>query len=107
MSGSSRVRLRVSVDLPAPDGDDRIRRSPRRVSSATALLHVLDLLAELLDHGLEVEPEAREGDVVRLGAERVGLAPELLGEEVEPAPDCAAGCEKLARRRDMGDEPVE
>ena len=50
-------------------------------------LHVLNLLAELLDHGLQVEPDPRQGDVVGLGAERVGLAAEFLRQEVEPAAD--------------------
>ena len=31
MPRSSRTRLRVSVDLPAPDGDERINSSPRRL----------------------------------------------------------------------------
>ena len=48
---------------------------------------VLDLLAQLLDHGLQLEPDPGQLHIRRLGAERVGLAVELLAQEVEPPPD--------------------
>jgi len=59
--------LRVSVDFPAPEGEDRISRTPRRGVenwSDTRLLQILHLLAELIDHSLEVEADPREGHVV-------------------------------------------
>jgi hypothetical protein len=69
-------------------------------------LHVLDLLAELLDHGLEVEPDAREGDVVCLGAERVGLRGRIPGPGIEAAADGAAVVAGRGRIR-VGAQPVE
>src|SRR5262245_40049323 len=90
---------RDRVVLPAPDGEDNTRASPRRAIGAPpacspASLNVLHLLAHLIDHGLELEPGAGHVRIVGLRAERVGLAVELLGQEVE-AP---------ARRLARGDE---
>src|SRR5215212_594464 len=107
MPRSSRTMLRVMVDFPAPDGEERIRRSPRRFRIDIPLLHVLDLLAELLDHGLQFEAEPRQGDVVRLGADRVCLAAELLREEVEATTNRSAVSEEGARRLHVSAEPVE
>ncbi len=109
-AGSSR---RSTAGSPGPPGRDcgsgstfRRRTARRgsagvRAASMTAatlgpLLHVLNLLAELLDHRLEVEADPRQRDVVGLGAERVGLAAEFLRQEIEPAPDRAARREELA-----------
>ena len=71
------------------------------------LFQVLDLLAELIDHRLQLEADRGEPAVVRLGAERVDLAVELLGEEVEPASDRAALRPAGARGRDMRVQPVD
>ena len=83
-------RLRVSVVLPAPEGEDstsiRPRRAMRRVMSL-ASFDVLHLLAQLVDHGLQLEADRGQRAVVGLGAERVGLAVEFLRQEVEPAAD--------------------
>ena len=62
MPWSCSTRLRVRVDFPAPDGEERIRRTPRRaviggLVRPAILLDVLNLFAELLDDGLEVEPD--------------------------------------------------
>ena len=57
---------------------------------------VLHLLAELLDHALELQADIGELHIVRLGAQRVGFAIELLSQEIEPAADRAA----------VGDQPL-
>src|SRR5271166_5210884 len=79
-SALSCISMRVSVVLPAPDGEDRIRIMPRRLAFAISnlfsriSLDVLGLLAELLDLGPEFKPLRRQRDVVGLGAEGVRLA---------------------------------
>ena len=75
--------------------------------SAPRSFQVLHLLAELLDHGLQFQTDVGQLDVVRLRAQRIGFAVELLRQEVELAPDRAAGIDQPARLRHMGDEPVE
>jgi hypothetical protein len=70
-------------------------------------LQVLHLLAELLDHALELEAGIGQLDVVRLRADRVGFAIELLGEEVEPASDRAAVADQPLRLRDVRRQPVD
>ena len=105
--GSSAIKRRASVVLPAPDGDDSTNNSPRRAIGGIAarstglvglvgfvdigLLDVLDLLAQLIDHGFECQPVAGDFGVVAFGAERVGFAVEFLGEEVEFAADRLGG----------------
>src|SRR5207302_67978 len=59
-------------------------------------LQILNLLAELLDDALELEPDIGELDVIRLGAQRVGLALQLLREEIQPAPDGTAACQQIS-----------
>src|SRR3546814_7430979 len=54
-----------------------------------------------------VEADAGQLHVDRLGAQRVGLAVELLAEEVELAADGAALVEQLARRLDVCGQAVE
>jgi len=46
-----------NVVLPAPDGDDSTRRSPRLAMSddVVELLNVLHLLAKLINHGLKFQ----------------------------------------------------
>ena len=94
MPRSAVSSMRDSVVLPAPDGDDSTSIRPRRAirlafapSRAIALLQVLHLLAELLDHGLELQPDIGQFDVVGFGAQRIGFAVELLGQEIELAAD--------------------
>ena len=60
---------------------------PRRAISASRSFQILHLLAELLDHGLQLQPDVGQLDVVRLGAQRIGLAVELLRQEIELAAD--------------------
>src|SRR5690242_16530562 len=116
--GSSPKSFREIVVLPAPEGEERTSISPRRLTSMkpddpaavlikSSSLDVLDLLAQLLDRRLQVDADAGEADIGTLGAERVGLAVEFLAEEVELAPDGAALGDEVARRRDMGVQPVQ
>ena len=101
------------VDLPAPDGEDSTSIRPRRAmpparrrrSSIGSSLDVLHLLAHLLDGRLQVEADAGQLDVAGLGAERVGLAIELLAEEIElpadrPPPSSSAMPPRDARAAD-------
>src|SRR5687768_1183018 len=53
--------------------------------SWTILFHILNLLAELLDGGLEVQADRRQGRELRLRAQGVGIAHEFLGQEVQPS----------------------
>ena len=59
MLGSAASRRRDSVVLPAPEGDDMTSSRPRRGMSVMdcSSLDVLDLLAQLVDDGLEVEAD--------------------------------------------------
>ena len=49
-----------------------------------ALLDILRLLAQLLDGCLKLDAQIGQGQIVGLRAERVGLAVELLAQEIEP-----------------------
>src|SRR5262249_60970340 len=106
--------MRDSVVLPAPEGDDSTNISPRRATpsalwppAAIASPQILDLLSELLDGVLHLEPGVGELDVVRFGAAGVDLAIEFLRQEVEPPPDRSALAEHVARLRDVGSDAVE
>src|SRR6476660_4545790 len=109
--------MRESVVLPAPDGEDRTSISPRRVTNlafgfrdaarAISLFQVLHLLAELFDHALELKSDIGQRHVVRLGADRVGLAIELLREEIETAADGTTFCDQPLGVPDMRGEPVD
>ena len=59
--------------------------SPFRKTAPAGSLQVLDLFAEGLDEGLEVDDGGGDLRVVRLGADGVRLAVHLLREEVELA----------------------
>src|ERR1700761_4091758 len=74
--------MRVSVVLPAPEGEERIRIIPRRRMRPRSF-DVLHLLAQLLDMRAQFEPLRRQRSVVRLGAQGIGLAPELLGQKIQ------------------------
>src|SRR5439155_9130367 len=62
----------------------------KTVTIAPALLDVLYLLAQLLDRDLHVDRDRGHLDRGRLGAERVGLAQQLLDDELEALADLAA-----------------
>lgn len=54
----SHARRRLaSVDFPAPEGDDKITRRPRRFNG---LLHVLNLFTHLIDDGFHCKPRLRQ-----------------------------------------------
>ena len=94
---------RARVDLPAPDGDERMMSMPRRGCS----LDILNLLAHPIDDRLEGQANIGQLARGRLGAERVGLAVELLRQEVELAADRAVLRQERASGRHMGAEAVQ
>src|SRR5512139_2981109 len=109
LSLSSNWRDRVV--LPAPDGDDRTSINPRRwIAEVPLSFDILDLLPQALDGALQIDADARQLDVGRLRAKRVGLAIELLAEEIELAADRIVrpriGQQGLGLR-DVGSQPVE
>src|SRR6185503_18400954 len=83
MLASSSISLRASVDLPAPDGLDSANIRPRR---ATCSFNIGGLLLDLIDHRFQIEPDAREFQIRRLGAQRIGFARQLLAQEIQSAP---------------------
>src|ERR1700722_2932432 len=70
-------------------------------------LDVLHLLAELLDLSSQFKPLRGQAHVIGLGAKRARLPPQLLGQEIEPAPDRSPLVDQRPRGGDMGLEPVE
>ena len=107
-SVSPSTSRRAIVVLPAPEGDDRTSMSPLLAMPFPILLtRCLDLLAQLVDDGLEFEPGARGFDVGGLRADRIGFAIELLGEKVEFAADRLAARDQFVRRGDMRAQAVE
>src|SRR5689334_17266651 len=108
----SSTRLRVSVVFPAPDGEDRMRMRPRRPTGdfeswLTASLHILNLLAELLDHGLQFKPDPRERHIIGLCTQGIGLAPEFLRQEIQASADRSALLQQAPRGIHVSTQPVE
>lgn len=61
MEGSASRSFRDKVVLPAPEGDDSTRSNPRRAMLMWAVLfNVLNLFAELVDNGFQLEANGRE-----------------------------------------------
>ncbi len=61
IAGSQSRKARASVDFPAPDGEERMIKSPRRFSfKGIWLLDILDLFPHLVDDCLEIETYAGE-----------------------------------------------
>ena len=87
---------RDSVDLPRARrrGHDEEQAAAGNFDHAVSL-DVLNLLAHLVDHRLEIEADGGERPVDGLGTERVGLAVELLRQEVELAADGIARGQQL------------
>src|SRR5688500_14853912 len=81
---------RVRLVLPPPDGADTTNRPPG------TLFDILHLLAELLDDDLDVDGVARGLGVLRLRRQGVGLAVELLHQEIEPPADGILARQRLA-----------
>src|SRR5260370_12046198 len=111
-------KMRESVVFPAPDGEESTSIRPRRrtsryplslslVTLRPTLFDVLDLLAQLLDRDLEIEPDPRQLDIAGFGTEGIGLAIELLAEEVELAADGATGRDQGTAGFHMSAEPIE
>src|SRR5512141_444563 len=104
MRGSSRTR-RISVVLPAPEGDDTMKRSPRVIGRLS--FDVLDLFLESLELRLQVEDELRRSGLPDLRAGRVHLTVQLLREVVEAAADGAVGSEEAPRLGEVRLEAVD
>src|SRR5438552_947343 len=83
MCGVCSTSRSTSVVLPAPDGAETMKSSPRRPEP---LLDILDLLAHLLELRLRGDHELGHAQTVGLRAHRVDLAVHLLQQKVELAP---------------------
>src|SRR5688500_16738787 len=99
--GSSRTSASISEVLPAPEGAVMTKSRPLR------LLNVLHLLADLLHQQLELQRAVRDRLAGSLGGEGVGLAVELLGDEVEPLADGASRAERSLHFVKMQAQPLE
>src|SRR3954469_1958635 len=96
MFGSRLSSSFTSEVLPAPEGATTTNRLP------LASLNVLHLLAHLLDEHLELHRDARHVVRDRLGTQGVGLAVQLLAEEIQALADGAALAQHAAEFRDVG-----
>src|SRR2546423_1566336 len=95
----------MSELLPAPEGAVTTNSLPARVVMRS--FDVLHLLAHLLDQQLQLKRAVRDPAARRLGSERVGLAVELLGEEVEPFSGGAAFVQSALDLAEMRTEPLQ
>src|SRR5436309_5802659 len=77
------------------------------VPETSGSLHVLDLLAELLELALRGKDEVGDREVARLGARRVELAVDLLHEEVDPLADGPLLAWCAVQRGEVALEPAE
>src|SRR5512138_3723190 len=98
-----RTRL-MRVDLPLPEGPVMTKSM-----DATPLFDVLDVLADALELVLDGQALARDADVLRLGGQGVGLAVELLRQEIELTSDRLddLGREEGLERIEVGPEPAD
>src|SRR6185437_11528446 len=87
----------------APASDLCVSSGPRPSPS----LHVLRLLAELVDGGFEREARARELYVGGFRAQRVGFAVEFLRQKIELAANRIARFQQCARFVHMRPQPVQ
>src|SRR6056297_4259089 len=101
------MSARTSVVLPAPDGAAMTMSLPLGPGRAMVLLDVLDLLAHLLDEHLQLHRGPRGLGIAGFRAEGVGLAIELLPQEVQPPAHRLVAPERAAQRLDVAIEPVE
>ena len=116
-AGSRSIRRRVIVVLPAPEGEDSTSRKPRRRSregrrrgrdrrvAAHSMFCTCSRNCSIAR--LQREPDAGQLDVGRFRAQRVGLAVELLAQEIELTADRVVAAEQFARLRDVGAQPVQ
>ena len=71
MSLSQSRRRRASVDFPAPEGDDKIIKRPRRLMCEVAkypgpLFDILNLFAHLIYHSFQIKSYSRQVARLRL-----------------------------------------
>src|SRR4028119_657754 len=111
----------MRVVLPAPEGAERMKSSPRCMQTPRGelggtrapdrntkqLFDVLYLLPGLLAQHLGVENRAGHFGVAALGAEGVQLAEDLLGEEVEPLAGGAGVAGDGEEMLQVGTQPVD
>src|SRR5258708_1934330 len=86
-SGCSATRRWARDVLPAPEGLEMTSIRPRRRSRPLLdgpLFDILHLLAELIDARLQRQADGGERADGGLRTQGVGLAHELLGQEVQP-----------------------
>jgi len=80
-AGSCSSRARVTEVLPTPEGAAMTRQKGLR--GIIGLLDVLDLLAELLDGGLELDDGVGRLDVEGFRGDGVGLPGQFLRQKIE------------------------
>src|SRR5580693_4101146 len=103
--GTHPSSLRVSVDLPEPEGAEMMKTAGGRVVIRGASFQIERLLANLFDRRLGQDrqfrdPEARFARAAGLRKNRIGLAIHFLQQEIQLLAGFAAGLEyaaKLAR----------
>src|SRR5215472_11117330 len=88
----------TSVVFPAPEGAESTKRIPLRVNR---LLKVLNLLANFFQFGLASDDPLRDGGVIRLRAQSVQFAKDLLGNKFEGPPDRFVPAEMMRELRQM------
>src|SRR5512135_3580505 len=100
----ARRTLLMRVDLPLPEGPVMTKSM-----DATPLFDVLDVLADALQLVLDGQALAGDADILGLRGQGVGLAVELLSQEIELAPDRLddPGREKDLERIEVGLEPAD
>ena len=98
------------VDLPAPEGEDKTKSSPRRLISGPGeddSLNVLNLFSHLVDDDLQVEADLVEFRQLGFGTQRVCLAIELLAEEIKASADRLFVTQQRSGLFEMRGETVE
>src|SRR5579884_706806 len=88
------------VVLPPPDGAE-ITINNGVDCASPMLFNVLRLLAEFFQLGLERHHRARDDAVVRLRADGIDLAIDLLRQEIERAPDRFPGIAAIVELLEM------
>src|SRR5215831_19935238 len=119
-NGSAASKARARVVLPAPEGEDSTNRRPRRARRAVCWLlscplpsltvrslDVLRLLAHLVDDRLELKASPRRLRIVRFRAQCVGLAIELLAQEIEAPAGWLSRGHELTCTRDVGAQALQ
>ena len=71
------------------------------------ILDILHLLAHLFDQHVHIHRVLRGHAILRLRAQRVGFAVQLLHQKVEPPADRFVALEHVQNLGDMGIEPIQ